>query len=139
MTRPSAHLTWAELACRDGTPYPQLFIDDGRCARLAALFEAIRAWHARPITVLSAYRTPSHNRRIGGARHSQHLQGRALDLRSPQGIPLPTFITEIRDAAADLGLRGLGLYPTFVHVDLRPTTRLVVWHGTGAKETGTHA
>jgi len=130
---PSAHLSWAELECKDGTPYPQAFIDDGRVEIVAALFEAIRSLVDGPLTVLSAYRTPAHNRRIGGAPNSQHVEGRALDLRPPAGMAVADFYATIVAAPLpDLG--GIGLYLTgrFVHVDVRargPRGLLVRWNG----------
>src|SRR5690606_9510833 len=77
---PSQHLSWKELACKDGTPYPDEFKLDGRVFQLAAVFEDIRrVCGNKPIRINSAYRSPAHNKKIGGARNSQHLHGRALD------------------------------------------------------------
>ena len=133
---PSSHVTWGELACKDGTPYPREFKDDGRLARLMALFEAIRvSCEDRPLVILSAYRTPEHNAAIGGARHSQHVQGRALDIRPPAGWTAARFYRHLRGLASSWpDLKGIGHYPTFVHVDVRPGVRLVVWSGAGVKD-----
>ncbi len=135
--RPSPHLSWRELACKDarGTAYPE----EWRMTRLpplVAVFEAIRAeCGCLPIMVNSAFRTPEHNRRIGGARHSQHVQGRALDLSPPSGWTVDRFYELIREYAWRLpDLKGIGRYGTFVHVDVRPTARLVVWRGAGVKD-----
>jgi len=135
---PSEHLTWKELACKDGTAYPDKFVLDGRANRLAMVFEDIRRLYGKPITILSAYRTPSWNKKIGGAKASQHLEGRALDLRPPKGILLTKFYNDIKTRTGQFGIRGLGLYNTFVHVDIRPTTKLVVWSGSSAKDSGTN-
>lgn len=136
MTGPSRHLTWRELACKDGTAYPAEFITDGRAGRLAAVFEAIRASCGhQPLTVLSAYRSPAHNRTVGGARHSQHVQGRALDLRPPQGWTVTQFHQRIKELVPALPeLKGLGKYATFVHVDIRPSSRLIAWNGGAAQK-----
>jgi uncharacterized protein YcbK (DUF882 family) len=131
MTRgPSAHLFWSELACNDGTPYPVAWrFDPTRALALAAVFERLRAELNEPLVVLSGYRTPQYNTQIGGARRSQHLEGRALDLTLTRGrftvndlwsIARGLTMTEPR-------LRGLGRYTTFVHIDVRPSPRLVVW------------
>lgn len=132
---PSPHLSWQELGCKDGTAYPKAFILDGRAARLAAVFEIIRqACGHVPIAILSAYRTPAHNRSIGGARNSQHLEGRALDLRPPKGWTIERFYALIVGLAqGDVpDIRGIGKYATFVHVDIRPTTLLARWNGGAA-------
>ena len=140
MNGPSSHLSWKELACKDGTPYPDEFIKDGRVFTLALVFEDIRSLCGdKPIRVLSAYRTPEHNRKVGGARNSQHVLGRALDLAPPKNFNVDEFYKLIRANTEDFGIQGLGKYKTFVHVDIRPTTRLVVWSGTGVKDAGTNA
>lgn len=128
MTRgPSRFLSWRELACKDGTPYPAEWRAD-RAVALAAVFEALRAAVGGPLVVLSAYRTPAHNRFVGGARNSQHVQGRALDLAVPAGWTVDEFADLARRVE---GVGGVGIYPTFVHVDTRPKTagRVVVWWG----------
>jgi hypothetical protein len=133
---PSEHLKWEELACKDGTPYPFKFINDGRVFRLADAFEQVRHLAGGfPITILSAYRTPSWNRKIGGAKNSQHLIGCALDLRPPKNTELIDFHNMIRTNAFDIGIGGLGLYKTFIHIDIRVTSKLVAWSGTGAKDS----
>lgn len=138
---PSPHLSWNELACKDGpghtpgTPYPMEWRADlTRAVKLATLFEEIREKWGKPIQILSAYRTPEYNRRIGGANASQHKQGRALDLRPPEGVTVEEFYKRIRyDRPKSLG--GIGLYKTFVHVDVREITHhLATWFGVGMKD-----
>ena len=52
--------------------------------------------------------------RAGGvARHSLHMEGRAIDVRLP-GVPL----ADVRDAALSLKAGGVGYYAgQFVHID----------------------
>lgn len=125
---PSKHLSWSELACHDGTPYPAEWRHD-RAVTLAREFEAIREALGVPLLVLSAYRTPEWNRRIGGAAKSQHLQGRALDLVPVKGTTVAQLYKAAlaRAQAPGSKLRGLGKYRGFVHIDVRPTTRLARW------------
>ena len=68
---------------------------------LATVFEAIRHLPAasRPLRVLSGYRTPAHNRAVGGARHSQHVHGRAIDLAPPRGWTVEGFHAVVRAVA----------------------------------------
>jgi uncharacterized protein YcbK (DUF882 family) len=131
---PSTHLSWSELACKDSarTPYPMEWRRT-RVVDLAQAFEVVRrACGSRPITVQSGYRTPAWNRRVGGATFSQHVEGRALDLAAPMGLTRMQFYEIIRAQARASKIRGIGIYPTFIHVDVRPSNRLVIWHGSRA-------
>ena len=132
-THVSPHLAWSELACHDAarTPYPAYWRQSHAIA-LARAFEAIRAVVGRPILVLSAYRTREHNRRVGGARNSQHIYGRALDLGTPTGWTRDQFYQVIRGEAKHAGIRGLGKYSWGVHIDIRESERLIVWQGARA-------
>ena len=136
---PSEHLSWKELACKDGTPYPEKFKLDGRVSTLALVFENIRSIWGKSILIHSAYRSPEHNRKIGGARNSQHVEGRALDLAPPKGVTISEFYDAIKLRANEFGIHGIGRYPTFVHVDIRPVDKLVSWNGNGTKDSGTNS
>ena len=137
MNGPSEHLTWDELACHnsDKTPYPERWRED-RAVLLGEVFELIRQESgSHPLKVLSGYRTTQHNIKIGGSRNSQHVLGRALDLNPPEGWTVDQFHSLIRNLAnSGRVIRGLGKYPTFVHVDVRPSMSLVSWIGTGLKD-----
>lgn len=82
-----------------------------------------------PYEIISGYRSPQTNETLrttrggGVARHSLHMEGKAIDLRLP-GVPL----AEVRDAALALRAGGVGYYPgsDFVHVD---TGRIRTWRG----------
>ena len=81
----------------------------------------------QPFQVISGYRTAAtnsllRNTRGGGvAKHSLHMDGKAIDVRLP-GVSL----TDLRDAALSLRAGGVGFYPReqFVHVD---TGRVRTW------------
>ena len=133
---PSPHLSWSELTCKDGTPYPQEWRSE-RGLFLALEFERIRAIVGVPIVVLSAYRTLEWNKLVGGAKVSQHVQGRALDLKPPEGWTVDRFynLIHLHALALESGIYGLGRYPTFVHFDIRlpgETDRLIAWQGSRA-------
>ena len=126
------HLSFDELACHDDarTPYPEPWRET-RLLRLAALFENLRKHCGdKPLTVLSAYRTPEHNRAVGGRPRSQHVEGRALDVATPREMSAPEFHDRVREWAGTApDLRGLGYYRWGVHIDVRPAERLVAWSG----------
>lgn len=144
---PSAHLSWLELACVNRTgkpfrrwqpgeiiaPYPQEW-RESRAVRLAETFEDVRQYLGNlPITITSGFRTFDYNAAIGGARVSQHVQGRALDIshRELKALELFYAIRELQRAGRLPWLGGLGQYATFVHIDVRGKVngRLAVWHG----------
>lgn len=76
------------------------------------------------IDVVCGYRTPKTNEALrhksahsGVASHSQHMKGKAIDIRVP-GVST----VRLRDAALSLHEGGVGYYPVnqFVHVDVGP-------------------
>ncbi|MEI7704099.1 MAG: DUF882 domain-containing protein [Deltaproteobacteria bacterium] len=78
-----------------------------------------------PFQVISGYRSPQTNDALRGhgggqARHSLHMQGRAIDVRLAD-----VRTSVLRDAALELGRGGVGFYPSqdFVHVDTGPVRR----------------
>jgi uncharacterized protein YcbK (DUF882 family) len=89
--------------------------------RLLDLLDTLRVKldAAQPYHVISGYRSAStnallHSASDGVARHSLHMDGKAIDIRVP-GVQL----AHLRGAALQLGRGGVGYYPTsdFVHVD----------------------
>jgi len=67
--------------------------------------------------VRSAYRSPEHNRAVGGAKASKHMDGTAFDIAMANHDPV-----EFEKAARAVGFLGFGTYPRsgFMHVDLGP-------------------
>jgi zinc D-Ala-D-Ala carboxypeptidase len=89
----------------------------------------------KPIRIVSGYRTAAYNRAIGGARRSQHVEGRAVDF-TVQGVTparVHSAVLALYQAGA-IGIGGLGRYPTFTHIDVRSGSRLARWEG-GRKAT----
>ena len=69
----------------------------------------------KPMIITSGYRTPSHNKRVGGASNSQHIYGRAADIKV-RGVS-PSTVYSKADKIFSRG--GVGKYSTFTHVDTR--------------------
>lgn len=96
-----------ELACNDG---------NGRFLAHPAtlvLLEKIREHFNRPVIINSFYRTPKYNQEIGGSNNSRHLYGMAADIYIRNISP-----EEIYDYADSLDIGGLGIYDSFVHLDV---------------------
>lgn len=130
--RITPHFSVDEFACRDGTVYPAEWISL-RLRPLCELLEIVRGSLGAPVRVVSGFRTHEYNRLIvGGARNSQHVLGRAADIRVVGMHPAKVHEAILRlysiRSIQDL-LGGLGAYPNFTHVDIRETRRLVRWSG----------
>ena len=148
----SRYFTIDEMRCHSGEAYPAEWSD-----RLAALFgvmDVIRdAWDG-PLYVVCGYRTAAYNqalaeasaKRNGGksgvAQNSQHVQGRAADIRPAS--PTVERVAELHELTRRLyeegkipALGGIGLYPGWIHVDVRAKVNghLATWGGTGSGES----
>ena len=85
------------------------------------IWEVHRAVGSRsPVHIISAYRSPQTNQALRSrsravSEHSQHILGRAMDIRFPDVDP-----GRIREAAMRVQQGGVGFYPgaNFVHVDV---------------------
>ena len=106
----SPHFRVREFACRDGADLVKIDTD------LVELLERIRTAACGAVTVNSGYRTASYNQKVGGARASQHLLGRAADIQVSGASPL--LVGQIAEYYLG-GHGGIGVYQTFTHVDTR--------------------
>lgn len=107
-------------------PYPAEWIEP-RLRPLCLLLEELRAEVARPITIICGYRSPAFNSALithghDVAQRSQHPEGRAADLEVPgiAAFQVHALVLRMYRAGALRQLGGLGLYPEFIHVDIRP-------------------
>ena len=114
----SANFKVREFACKDGSD--PVFIDTD----LVNILQSIRNHFKKPVTINSAYRTPTYNKKVGGSIYSQHLYGTAADIVINGIKP-----SEVADYAETLlkNTGGIGRYPTFTHVDVRATKSR--WNG----------
>tara|TARA_R110002020_G_C15902288_1_gene741114 strand:- start:56 stop:439 length:384 start_codon:yes stop_codon:yes gene_type:complete len=90
---------------------------------LAVQVQIIRDALAAPIHINSGYRSPEHNKRIGGVKNSQHVQGKAADLASRDctSLNLYNLILQLINEGKIIN-GGLGIYNGFVHYDIRSTS-----------------
>lgn len=102
------HFKIKEFRCKDGSD--QIMIEEELCVKL----EELRNKLNKPVQVLSGYRTKEYNKKVNGAEKSYHLTGSAADIKVKD-----TDVKLIAIVAAKVGFSGIGVYDTFVHVDVR--------------------
>ena len=120
-----------EFRCKDGSGVPDEHMDNVK--ELAENLQVLREHLEKPIRIISAYRTPTYNRKIDGARRSQHLTASAADIKI-KGME-PQEIKEVFEELIKKGLMkqgGIGLYKSFLHYDIR--NKKVRWFGKGVKD-----
>lgn len=116
----SANFSFEEFSCKDGTPVPAEFIPNLQL--LVANLQVLRDHIGEPIHVNSGYRTPAYNKSVGGKPNSMHMKAMAADITCKSYTPkqLHAIIEKlIKERKMKQG--GLGLYPGFVHYDVRGT------------------
>jgi len=97
----SAHVTLAEFersdaAIRHGISNKMTAFDIERAKELCEnVFEPIRAHVGKPIRINSGFRSPAVNKRIGGAKNSQHVLGEAVDLNLKDRVLFEWIIDNI--------------------------------------------
>lgn len=114
------NFTLEEMRCKDGTPVPEEY--ECNAHRVLNNLQVLRTFLGEPLHINSGYRTPEYNKRIGGAKNSQHTKGTACDITCKTKTPkqLHAIILKLI-SQGKMHNGGLGLYPGFVHYDVRRT------------------
>lgn len=99
-----------EFRCQDGSDV--VFIESD----LVDILQKIRDHFGKAVTINSAFRTFSHNKKVGGATYSQHLYGTAADIKV-SGVTASAVADYVETLMPSTG--GIGRYSTFTHVDVR--------------------
>lgn len=107
-----------EFSCKDGTNVPDELMEN--CIELAENLQKIRDYFGRPLIINSAYRTESHNKKVGGVSNSQHLKCKAADIKI-KGVSIKELSNAIFTLIerGEIKQGGVGVYKTFVHYDIR--------------------
>lgn len=121
-TNVSEHFKVKEFACKDGTDKLLLDMD------ILPILERFREYVEAPVSINSAYRTSSWNKKQGGASNSYHLYGRAFDIPFKSTYKNLTSVDMMCKFFNSLGLKGIIKYGTFVHID----TRTSKYHATSS-------
>lgn len=107
----------SEFECKCGCVMPE-FVKKN-VIELAENLQVLRDEVGR-LDLTNAYRCKEHNADVGGAVNSQHVKGKAADIKSSTIEP-----SDMAIAVDDLmktekfKLGGIGIYNTFTHVDTR--------------------
>ena len=111
-TQITSHFKVREFACHDGTDTVLVDVDGVR------KLELMRLWARRSVRVTSGYRTPEHNRKVGGSSTSYHTRGQAFDIVVEGKTP-----TEAARFAQIVGFTGIEVNKdsNYLHVDTRST------------------
>ena len=106
-TASASNFTSTEFACRccGVVKVSQSLIDK---------LELLRAELKRPVIITSGYRCPKHNAEVGGVTNSQHLLGKAVDVKI-RGIS-PTKVGKV---AKKVGFSFTKVYSSWTHIDIR--------------------
>ena len=98
--------------------------------KLVEYLQQIRTHFGKPV-YLTAYRCKTHNALTTNAStNSYHLYGQAADFHIDGIAP-----EEIAKYAESIGVKGIGLYDTFVHIDTRESKSF--WYGHGQERRTT--
>jgi uncharacterized protein YcbK (DUF882 family) len=118
----------SEFRCNDvrGTNVPPELYDNVKL--LAKNLQVLRDFLGEPIHLNSGYRTPAHNKKVGGESNSFHMRAMAADItcksKSPSqlAVVIETLISE-----GKMRQGGVGRYAGFTHYDVRGTKAR--WNG----------
>lgn len=113
----SSNFYLKEFECKCGK-CKNTIIDDN----LVQSLQKIRNHFGKQVIINSGYRCYKHNKAVGGAALSKHRFGMAADI-VVKGVAPQT----VAAYAETIGMKGIGLYPTFVHVDTRRSKSF--WYG----------
>ena len=109
----SPHFSIGEMACKDGSD-EVLYSTE-----LMSMLEKLRAYVGFTVHINSGYRSPSYNRKIGGASKSQHTLGTAADIVVKKNGKTVSA-KKICCLCQDLGFKGVAyISESAVHVDMR--------------------
>lgn len=106
----SANFKVKEFKCQDGSDVVLIHPE------LVTVLQKVRTHFARPVAINSAYRTPAHNKKVGGETFSQHQYGTAADI-VVTGVSPAKVAAYAETLLPNKG--GIGIYKGFVHIDTR--------------------
>ena len=118
MAKLTKNFSLDEFKCKDGSDIPNNALSN--IIELAKNLQVLRDAVGKTITITSGYRSQKHNAKIGGAKNSQHVKGTASDIKV-KGMTAKEVALVIEGLIASGKMKegGIGIYPTWVHYDIR--------------------
>ena len=122
----SANFTSTEFDCQGSGCCSSTIVDE----KLVEYLQKIRDHFGKPVNINSGYRCATHNASVGGATKSNHMDGKAADIRISGVTPL-----EVAQYAEHIGILGIGVYSWGIHIDTR--TSKYFWYDGGESNVKT--
>ena len=107
--RITENFTVDEMQCKCGCGACNMDMD------FMLMLQRMRTARGKAMKIISPYRCPEWNAKVGGAPDSYHMKGRAADIYAPNGKEM--FI--LLELAVENGFSGIGIGKNFIHVDNR--------------------
>lgn len=91
---------------------------------LVTMLDAAREIAGVPFKITSGYRTPEHNKKVGGVKDSAHLTREAVDIACTSDQNRHKII----NALIKVGFNRIGIANTFIHCDIsKDKSNNVIW------------
>ncbi len=87
---------------------------------LISALQALRDQLNLPLSITSGFRCNRHNEFVGGAALSFHTLGMAADVACPNGLTAED-LAQAAETIPAFQQGGIGIYPSWVHLDVRTT------------------
>ena len=123
----SENFSVKEFACKGNGCCTETPIDD----QLVKYLQKIRDHFGTTVTIACGHRCEKHNAEVpNAAQRSRHIYGQAADIHVKGVNPI-----EVAKYAESIGVKGIGHYDTFVHIDTRTTKSFWYSHAQIRRET----
>ena len=118
MAKLTNNFSLQEFNSKCGRPIPNNILPN--IIELAKNLQVLRDAVNKSISITSGYRSPEHNAKVKGAKNSQHVKGTAADIKvtgmTPKEVAL---VIEGLIESGKMKQGGVGIYPRWVHYDIR--------------------
>jgi uncharacterized protein YcbK (DUF882 family) len=108
----------SEFQCKCGCEMP--YNVEKNIIELADNLQILRDYLNKPINPTNGFRCITHNKNVGGVKNSQHILGKAADIKVKDTTPeeVANAIEHLMEIG-EFKMGGVGRYNTFTHVDIR--------------------